>query len=113
MPAVVTGLRARPRGRHRVTVRRTSGGSETLALEFDRSPWVRRRSNPHGKVIAVSNREWLSVALWVGALGIWIVAGVLGDLSWWLVTIVVIAFGLQVVNAVRLALKGRSPQPDA
>jgi hypothetical protein len=60
----------------------------------------------------MSNRDWLSVALWVGVLGIWVVAGVLGDLSWWLVTIVVIAFGLQVANAARLALKRRSPQPD-
>jgi F0F1-type ATP synthase assembly protein I len=63
-------------------------------------------------LLAMSNREWLSVTLWVGALGIWIVAGVLGDLPWWLVTIVVIAFGLQVANAVRLALKRRPPQPD-
>ena len=60
----------------------------------------------------MSNREWLSVALWAGALGIWIAAGVLGDLSWWLVMVVVIAFGLQVANAVRLALKRRSPQTD-
>ena len=61
---------------------------------------------------SMSNREWLSVLLWVVALGIWIVAGVLGDLSWWLVTIVVVAFGLQVVNAVRLALKRRSSPVD-
>ena len=61
---------------------------------------------------SMSNREWLSVLLWIVALGIWIVAGILGDLSWWLVTIVVVAFGLQVANAVRLALKRRSSQAD-
>lgn len=61
---------------------------------------------------SMSNREWLSILLWVVALGVWIVAGVLGDLSWWLVTIVVIAFGLQVLNAVRLALKSRSSQDE-
>ena len=61
---------------------------------------------------SMSNREWLSILLWVVALGVWIVAGVLGDLSWWLVTIVVIAFGLQVLNAVRSALNSRSSQDE-
>ena len=60
----------------------------------------------------MSNREWLSVLLWIVALGIWIVAGIFGDLSWWLVTIVVVAFSLQVANAVRLALQRRSSAPD-
>ena len=75
-------------------------------------PRVRRRSSPRDIMSVVSNREWLSVILWIVALGIWIVAGILGDLSWWLVTVVVIAFGLQVANAVRLALRSRSSPPD-
>jgi len=59
----------------------------------------------------MTSRQKLSIALWIVALGIWIVAGVLGDLPWWLVTIVVIAFGMQVANAVRLALRS-GPTPD-
>lgn len=51
----------------------------------------------------MKDRERLSIVLWIVALGIWLVAGIVGSLPWWLVLIVTIGFGLQVLNAVRLA----------
>ena len=60
----------------------------------------------------MTNRQKLSIVLWILALAIWIVAGVLGDLPWWLVTIVVIGFSLQVANAVRIALRSRQASED-
>ena len=51
----------------------------------------------------MKDRERLSIVLWIVALGTWLVAGIVGSLPWWLVLIVTIGFGLQVLNAVRLA----------
>lgn len=51
----------------------------------------------------MKDREWLSIGLWIVALAIWLVVGLTGSLPWWLILVVTLGFGLQVVRAVRLA----------
>ena len=49
------------------------------------------------------DREWLSIGLWIVALAIWLIVGLTGSLPWWVILVVTLGFGLQVVRAVRLA----------
>ena len=58
----------------------------------------------------MKDRERLSVALWIIALAIWLLAGIVGSLPWWLVLVVTVGFGLQVFNAVRLATTRTTPE---
>ena len=58
----------------------------------------------------MNNRERLSIALWIVALAIWILAGVVGSLPWWLVLVVTVGFALQVFNAVRRATTRTTPE---
>lgn len=58
----------------------------------------------------MKDRQRLSIALWIVALAVWIFAGIVGSLPWWLVLLVVVAFGLQVFNAVRLARTRTKPE---
>jgi F0F1-type ATP synthase assembly protein I len=51
----------------------------------------------------VRDREWLSIGLWIVALAIWLIVGLTGSLPWWVILVVTLGFGLQVVRAVRLA----------
>ena len=56
------------------------------------------------------SRERLSVALWITALAIWLLAGIVGSLPWWLVLVVTVGFGLRVFDAVRLATTRTTPE---
>jgi len=58
----------------------------------------------------MKSREKLSIALWIVALAIWLFAGIVGSLPWWLVLVVTVGFGLQVFNAVRLARTRTTPE---
>ena len=58
----------------------------------------------------MADRQRLSVVLWIVALAIWLFAGIAGSLPWWLVLVVVVGLGLQVLNAVRLARTHTPPE---
>ena len=47
----------------------------------------------------MTRRNWVSLALWIVALGIWLLAGVTGSMPWWLVAIVTIVLVVQVGRA--------------
>ena len=58
----------------------------------------------------MKDREWLSIGLWIVALAIWLVVGLTGSLPWWVILVVTLGFGLQVVRAVRIARTRPKPE---
>ncbi len=55
----------------------------------------------------MTRRNWVSLALWVVALGIWLIAGIAGSMPWWFVTVIAIALVLQVGRAL-ISIRHRS-----
>ena len=48
----------------------------------------------------MDTRERLSIGLWLAALAIWLIAGLAGSLSWWVVAIIAVVFGANLVRAI-------------
>ncbi len=63
---------------------------------------VIRSGREHGTTLvrSMDTRERLSIGLWLAALAIWLIAGLAGSLSWWVVAIIAVVFGANLVRAI-------------